>query len=124
MLTVLHDPRSWRWGCGVGAILALSVAAFAPAGVSAQALRTVLAQGREELPADDLMLRLNEVSIPAGQAGVTHAHASGFDYAVEGTEALTVSGTRHVTPAGQATWIGAQEEHTHADGGGGVRFWV
>jgi hypothetical protein len=112
--------------CGAGALLALSVVALAPADVSAQAQaqRTVLAQGRDELPADELMFRLNEVPIPAGQPSVTQAHASGFDYSVEGTEALTIGGTPHVTPAGHATWIGAQEEHTHADAGTGVRFWV
>jgi quercetin dioxygenase-like cupin family protein len=124
MLRVFHNRRTWRWACGAGALLAVSIVALAPAGVSAQVQRTVLAQGREELPADELMFKLNEVSIPAGQPGVTQAHPSGFDYAVEGTEALTVGGTPHVTAVGQATWIGPQEEHTHAEAGGGVRFWV
>jgi quercetin dioxygenase-like cupin family protein len=124
MPRVLHQRHTWRWACGVGAILALSIGAFAPAGVSAQALRSVLAQGREVLPADDLMFKVNEVTIPAGQPSVTQSHPSGFDYAVEGTEALTVHDMRHLTPAGKATWIGPQEEHTHAEAGGGVRFRV
>jgi redox-sensitive bicupin YhaK (pirin superfamily) len=56
---------------------------------------------------------------------VTQAHASGFDYSVEGTEVLTAGGMRHVVPSGQATWIGEQEEHTHAAlDGAGLRFWV
>ena len=124
MWQVLHSLRAWRWASGVGALLAACLVALAPAGVSGQAQRSVLAQGREALPADELMFRLNEVAIPAGQPGVTQAHPSGFDYAVEGMEALTVGGELHVLSPGRAGWIGAQEEHTHAEAGGGARFWV
>jgi quercetin dioxygenase-like cupin family protein len=104
-------------------LLALAVLVFAPASVSAQAQETVLAQGREEIPAAEMMFRVNDSSLPAGQPGVTHAHASGFDYAVEGTHVLTVGGARHEVTPGRATWVGAMQEHTHADLGAGMRFW-
>jgi quercetin dioxygenase-like cupin family protein len=107
----------------IGALLALLVLALAPAAVSAQAQETVLARGREDMPAAELMFRINDSSLPAGQPGVTHAHASGFDYAVEGTHVLTVGGTRQEVTVGRATWVGPQQEHTHADLGAGMRFW-
>ena len=118
MRGVAHYRRIWRWGCTLGAllILALAAAALAPASVTAQAQAqaTVLARGRPDLPGEALLFKLNEVPLPAGEPAVTQAHAWGFDYAVSGTEVLTAGGTPHVTPPGQATWIGEQEEHTHA----------
>jgi quercetin dioxygenase-like cupin family protein len=126
MVSVPLDRGVWRWARRVGMLLALSVVTLVPAVAAAQApsvQQTVLARGRDDLPAEDLLFRIAESSLPAGQPGVTHAHASGFDYAVEGTHVLTVGGTRHVVAPGQATWVGTLQEHTHADLGAGMRFW-
>src|SRR5687768_4476496 len=115
MPRVAHHRRAGRALCAVGALLALAVVAVAPAGVAAQAQaqQTVLARGQEELAAGDWLFRIGDNTLPPGQPGVTHAHASGFDYAVAGTHVLTVGGAERVAAEGQANWVGPQEEHTH-----------
>jgi quercetin dioxygenase-like cupin family protein len=126
MLRGLRDRRARHWAGGVGALLAVIGVALAPAGVSAQApaQATVLAQGREELAAGEWLFRVNDNVLPPGEPGVTHAHASGFDYAVEGTHVLTVDGAERVAAQGQATWVGPQQEHTHGSlNRAGMRFW-
>lgn len=120
---LLQNRREWRWASHAGALLALCVILFTPALASAQAQQTVLARGTDDLPATELIFRINESALPPGQPGVTHAHASGFDIAVEGTHVLTVDAVRHVVSPGEATWVGTQQEHTHADLGAGMRFW-
>jgi quercetin dioxygenase-like cupin family protein len=125
---VVHDRRAWRWVCAVGALLALAGAALSPTGVAAQAQaqaqQTVLARGQEELPAGEWLFRIGDNTLPPGEPGVTHAHASGFDYAIEGTHVLAVRGAERVAAEGQATWVGPQEEHTHGSLDlAGMRFW-
>src|SRR5690349_24821416 len=77
-----------------------------------------------QLPAGDLVVRFLELSVPAGQAAVTHGHGAGFTYAAEGSHVFSVGGRDAVLSPGQAAWIGAQETHTHGGlGGAASRFW-
>jgi hypothetical protein len=102
----------------------LAVLLSAPT-VLADTQQTVLARARvADMPADDQLLRVVDTTLPPGEPGVTHMHASGFDVAIEGSHVLTV-GPRHlVVPAGGASWVGMQEEHTHASlNQAGMRFW-
>jgi quercetin dioxygenase-like cupin family protein len=124
MLRGLRNRSPWRLPGGLGALLALAVLAVAPGAVSAQAQQTALARGREELPAGAMLFRISDLTLPPGEPGVTQTHASGFDYAVEGTHVLAVGGAERTAAEGQATWVGPQEEHTHGSlDRAGMRFW-
>jgi quercetin dioxygenase-like cupin family protein len=113
--------------CVVGALLALVAVAVAPAWAWAQtrpAVPIVLARGQEDLPAGAMLFRVVDTTLPPGEPGVTHAHASGFDYAAAGTHVVTVDGVTRAVPEGQASWVGPMAEHTHAGlDGAGMRFW-
>ena len=122
----LHGRPGWRSLCVVGALLALA-AAFTPNGASAQApapVPTVLARGAEDLSAGAMLVRVVDTTLPPGEPGVTHAHASGFDYAFEGTHVVTIDGEARAEPEGHASWVGPMAEHTHGSlDGAGMRFW-
>ena len=124
MPRALRDGWVWGWVRRAAVLFAVSVSSLTPVAVSAQAQQTVLARGQEELAAGGMLFRINDNTLPPGQPGVTHAHASGFDYAVEGTHVLAVRGVEREAMQGQATWVGPQEEHTHGSRNqAGMRFW-
>lgn len=105
-------------------LVVLVLTAFAePAAADGQ--RGVVARAHvAQLPAGDLIVRFLELSVPAGQAPVSHAHGAGFAYAAEGTHVVSIGGRDAVLSPGQAAWVGAQERHTHAGlGGAASRFW-
>jgi hypothetical protein len=106
-------------------ILAIVVILVAAPTAFADTRQMELARARvPEMPAEDLLFRVADIALPPGQPGVTHVHASGFDFAVEGTHVLTVHGQQRRVSAGQATWVGMQEERTHASlDQAGMRFW-
>jgi quercetin dioxygenase-like cupin family protein len=91
----------------------------------AEVQRGVVARAHvAQLPAGDLIVRFLELSVPAGQAPVTHAHGAGFTYAAEGSHVVSVGGRDAVLSPGQAAWVGAQEPHGHGGlGGAASRFW-
>jgi len=109
----------------VTGLLALTLALATASAAFADTRETELARARvEALPAEDLLFRVVDLELPPGQPGVAHAHASGFDYAVEGTHVLTVRDQQQIVRTGQATWVGMQEQHTHASiNQEGMRFW-
>jgi quercetin dioxygenase-like cupin family protein len=105
-------------------LVVLVLTAFAePAAAEGQ--RVVIARAHVAgLPAGDLVVRFLELSVPAGQAAVSHGHGAGFTYAAEGAHVFSVGGRDAVLSPGQAAWVGAQEMHTHGGlGGAASRFW-
>jgi quercetin dioxygenase-like cupin family protein len=98
--------------------------ALAPATALADGQQVVLQRGREDLAVGEMLFRAVDTTLPAGQPAVTHSHASGFDYAVEGAHVLGIRGSEVVAAQGQATWVGPQQEHSHGSlNRAGMRFW-
>jgi hypothetical protein len=121
----MRDVRRYRL---IVPALALALSALAlggPAPVSATGQVTVLAQAQDiQLPEGDLLFKVTAFAVPAGQASVTHAHLSGFDYSRAGTHVQITGGQRRVVGPGQAAYIDTGVEHTHAAlDGAAFTFW-
>jgi hypothetical protein len=65
-------------------------------------------------PSVELIFRFFHMVIPAGSAPVTHAHGAGFVYALDGKHVLMIDRMERALDPGQADWIPAQRQHTHA----------
>ncbi|GAC1512184.1 MAG: hypothetical protein NVS2B12_29270 [Ktedonobacteraceae bacterium] len=75
------------------------------------------------LPAGTLYASIVEVPQPGGTT-ISHAHAAGFVYAVDGTHSLAFKGGPTVTlTPGQASFVEADTVHSHINPGSSTNRW-
>jgi quercetin dioxygenase-like cupin family protein len=75
------------------------------------------------LPTGTLYASFIEVPQPGGTT-ITHEHAAGFVYVIDGTHELTIKGGPTVTlTPGKASFIGAHVVHSHINPGNSVNHW-
>src|SRR5438067_8137439 len=104
-------------------LLALTFRAGMGEAASGQRVEVARAQVAA-LPTGDVIARFLDLTVPAGQVAVTHAHGAGFAYALEGTHVLAAGGREMPLGPGRAAWVGAQEAHGHGGAAGAAsRFW-
>ena len=65
------------------------------------------------LPAAPVNVRVSEGVFPANVPAITHAHAMGWVYVIQGAHVLIMQGRKDTFQPGAAAWTPAGVEHTH-----------
>lgn len=75
-------------------------------------------------PSSPVNIRVSEGLFAAAAPPITHSHAAGWVYVVQGTHILTIAGRTETIQPGQAGWTPAGIVHTHDwSRSGDHRFW-
>lgn len=64
-------------------------------------------------PAPPVNVRVSEGTFPPNAPAITHSHAAGWVYVVQGAHVLVMGGRSSIFHPGQAVWTPAGVEHTH-----------
>lgn len=112
-----------RWATALAVLIAM-LSSIVPTMAADTQQTVIVKQHVAQLPTGDLIFRVMDLTVPAGQLAVMHMHPAGFTYAVDGTHLFTAAGQETPLAPGQAAWIGAQEHHGHgAVAGASSHFW-
>ncbi|MGH2361365.1 MAG: cupin domain-containing protein [bacterium] len=81
----------------------------------AQSGFTIALLGTAEMvsPSSPVNIRVSQGLFAADAPPITHSHAAGWVYVVQGTHILTVGGRTETVQPGQAVWTPAGVAHTH-----------
>ena len=84
----------------------------------------VLGTAEMASPSSPVNIRVSEGLFAADASPITHSHAAGWVYVVQGTHILTMGGKTETVQPGQAVWTPAGVVHTHDwSRSGPHKFW-
>lgn len=94
--------------------LIVTVVGATAGGAQSGVTSTVLAEAQVPgLPAPPVNVRVSEGTFAPGDPAITHSHAMGWVYVVQGFHILVVGGRTETFRPGQAAWTPAGVTHTH-----------
>jgi len=94
--------------------IAITLLSCTPTGAQSGASNVILGEAQvASLPAAPANVRVSEGVFPAGVPAITHTHAMGWVYVVQGAHLLIIQGRKDAFQPGTAAWTPAGVEHTH-----------